>query len=305
MSLLMDDFITPLPNEDLITLIIYLMRYPLEVCQVVAPGLDKYTCKELEIAFTNSMKAPPDIFVESSYSKEDFGYTVEEDYSILHSYKIDSNVFPIRHKKTTEDRIIEIRDQDDEVINKLAKMMLNEELFSLTEENSFESIEYLRNTQLEPKDFDSCRCSIPISPTYIDSFPASDELITLHSQLSLISESYFMDGDLAMLRASDHYYMMKSAAILLGRSTDKTFVDIDLSYGLDPFCTHLSRNQAIISFLEDSNFYIENIGLRSFRVNGVLIPPNSICQLNEGSILDFSGYVLLFLPNSSMVEQIH
>ena len=46
------------------------------------------------------------------------------------------------------------------------------------------------------------------------------------------------------------------------------------------------------------------IGNRAFRVNGELIPPGDICMVNEGDIFDFSGVLLLFLPNKRLIEEI-
>ena len=97
---------------------------------------------------------------------------------------------------------------------------------------------------------------------------------------------------------------MNRQAILLGRASSLAEVDIDISTNDDNSCVHISRRQAIISFLDDCNFYIENIGKRTFRVNGVLIKPDQMARIPSFAILDFSGVLFMFIPNKRLIEEI-
>jgi hypothetical protein len=62
--------------------------------------------------------------------------------------------------------------------------------------------------------------------------------------------------------------------------------------------------QVILAFVEDCNFYLENVGNRVFRVNGVVVEAGQICQLPAGALLDFSGTLLMFIPNETLVRDI-
>ena len=120
---------------------------------------------------------------------------------------------------------------------------------------------------------------------------------------------YFMkdrrfDNCLAILRSEKYEFLMQSEAIMIGRGSADQIVDVEMNFVSEKPCTHISRNQAIISFLEDCNFYIENCGNRAFRVNGVIIPVGAMGILPPNSILDFSDALLLFIPNLNLVEEV-
>ena len=126
----------------------------------------------------------------------------------------------------------------------------------------------------------------------------------MNENLLLIASAKFQPDQLAMLRSEENYFIIKQAAVLLGRNTDKNEVDIDVSYNSDPHCPHISRKQAILSFQPDFNFYIENIGVRAFRINGALLPPGFSCILPPGAMLDFSGALFIFIPNQELINKI-
>jgi hypothetical protein len=109
---------------------------------------------------------------------------------------------------------------------------------------------------------------------------------------------------LAVLRSERNQYIMRREAVMIGRGTIDRDVDIDLTFETDRTCTHISRMQAILAFLEDCNFYLENVGNRVFRVNGVVVEAGQICQVPAGALLDFSGTLLMFIPNETLVKDI-
>jgi hypothetical protein len=109
---------------------------------------------------------------------------------------------------------------------------------------------------------------------------------------------------LAILRSERNQYLMRREAVLIGRGTIDRDVDIDLTFETDRTCTHISRMQAILAFVEDCNFYLENVGNRVFRVNGVVLEAGQICQLLPGALLDFSGTLMMFIPNETLVKDI-
>jgi hypothetical protein len=110
---------------------------------------------------------------------------------------------------------------------------------------------------------------------------------------------------LAIFRSERNQYFMRREAVLIGRGTLDHDVDIDLTFESDRTCTHISRMQAIVSFLEDNRFYLENVGHRVLRVNGVTIEPGQMCQLPSGALLDFSGTLLIFIANEAFAKEIH
>jgi len=139
---------------------------------------------------------------------------------------------------------------------------------------------------------------------YVPGENIDNEILNLHSRISLFASVSFQNTDLAILRSEKNQYIIKREAVLIGRSAPNAEVDINLALECDKECVQVSRKQAIISFFADCNFYIENIGRKPFRVNGVLINPGKICLLPHYSVLDFSSIVLVFLPNLQLIKKI-
>lgn len=131
----------------------------------------------------------------------------------------------------------------------------------------------------------------------------SSEIESLNQDLTAMA-SKFKPSDLAILRSESQIFSMRREVVMIGRPSPGHDVDIDLSFESDKTCTHISRFQAILSFLEDFQFYIENVGQRPFRINGALIYPGAMAIIPAGAILDFAGTLLLFIPNIVFIETI-
>ena len=184
----------------------------------------------------------------------------------------------------------------DNFYNAYARDILTEEMFDLSTQPK---------TNIDPEDLSLCRCAYrreyPIKPTQ----ESQTEVTRLMQGIQGPAFAYdSLRHVLAILRSETHEYYMKREALLIGRGTADHDVDIDLTFETDRTCTHISRAQAILSFMSDCNFYLENIGTRVFRVNGALIHPGKICRLIPGAILDFSGTLLMFIPNEEFVVEI-
>ena len=78
--------------------------------------------------------------------------------------------------------------------------------------------------------------------------------------------------------------------------SDELLQDAIINHGL--VCTD------DIEKIRDCNFYIENIGTRLFRVNGVQVLPGNMAKIPPFAILDFSDTMFLFIPNLKFVENV-
>jgi microspherule protein 1 len=97
-------------------------------------------------------------------------------------------------------------------------------------------------------------------------------------------------------------FEMKTKMVLVGRATKDCQVDMDLSE--EGPAHHVSRRHAIINLKRDGDFYIKNIGARSFDVNGKSVRKEKSTRLNHDSVLSICGMNFLFEVNTQMHAKI-
>jgi hypothetical protein len=207
---------------------------------------------------------------------------------------------PFRSADSIVDRIEFLRrlstEFTDEFFESYAQSLLSEELASCA---------VVDDPEVDRELFSHSICSFlpefPIEPT-CEVKTQLDSLQTIVPGLSFSSDLLWRT--LAILRSEKNQYFMRREALLIGRGTVDHPVDVDLTFESDRTCTHISRMQAILAFMEDGHFYLENVGHRVLRVNGRAIEAGQICQLTTGALLDFSGTLLIFIPNDKLVKEI-
>ena len=186
------------------------------------------------------------------------------------------------------------------------------ELEHMSEEQKISLIksisERIAKEQLLSDSFSNSEIHPPCISHFYERFPTTtatnDAIHSLSSHFNLIIDGIFDIGELAVLRSENFLYHMKRESVLIGRRTHENPVDIDLNYEIPPNCSHISRKQAILSFAPDFEFYIQNIGLSSFRVNGIIIESQTICKLQIGALLDFADVLLMFIPNVQFINEL-
>jgi hypothetical protein len=276
--------------------------------QVVSAPLEKYAKQELFEKWTSYLHCPPDVRIEPRELESCREFSQDEDFALLVFMRSSVKFYdfmrvygflfkPFRSDRSLFDRIEYLKTIDqDEFYSSYAHMILNEQIFHLA----------ARETANDPAIFAQAVCSFvldqtPIAPTE----EASNEIASLVKDVrGLTFSSAEKLPALAILRSERNEYLMGRQAIVIGRGTTDHEVDIDLTFESDRNCCHISRAQAVLSFLEDCCFYLENVGNRAFRVNGLLIESGGMCQLPPGALLDFSGALLMFIPNESLVADI-
>ena len=301
----------------------------LKALMVEPPGEAQITMESLEIYSKNQLKQiTKDLMKKSPTFKFSADlpftpeFTLDEDVCLLNYIRLyqkskkksledfvreQSFLFrPCRTLAEIKERVGQLSKLSDEekaeIIEKQVNQIVTEDLyFQSTEPTTEEQKSY----GLTSDAFVTSRCFYePYHQPPIRNPNVSKQIKQCESLLPIVTDSYFSNRCLAILRTEKTVYYMKREAITFGRESIDYDVDVDLSFEIEKTCIHTSRVQAILSFLDDFNFYLENIGNRAFRVNGELIPPGDICMVNEGDIFDFSGVLLLFLPNKRLIEEI-
>lgn len=94
--------------------------------------------------------------------------------------------------------------------------------------------------------------------------------------LGVLAACFFCAGALACLCGRSGRYMIKSSAVVIGRSSDsKGDVDVDLSK--EGPAVRVSRLHAQLNLMESGTFGIKNIGRRSLVVNGNMVSSVHLC----------------------------
>ena len=234
-------------------------------------------------------------------------YQPKKEKTVEEYFKQQSAIFrPCRTLKEVKQRVNEISKMSDEEKQEIIEKQVNQ---IITEDLYFQSTEPTTDEQktygLSAESFVTSRCFYePYHQPPIRNSRVPLQIEQCEKTLPIVTDKYFNNRCLAILRTENTVYYMKREAITFGRESIDYDVDVDLSFENEKTCIHTSRVQAILSFLDDLNFYLENIGNRGFRVNGELIPPGDICKVNDGDIFDFSGVLLLFIINKRLVENI-
>jgi len=103
----------------------------------------------------------------------------------------------------------------------------------------------------------------------------------------------------AALRGRHVRYLMRSREITIGRSTEDTTVDIDLS--LEGPAYKVSRKQGSIKMKNNGEFVLTNEGKRSIFVDGKPVLKGSKVRLHNQSVLEISLLRFVFLINEQIV----
>ncbi|OHS95344.1 hypothetical protein TRFO_38533 [Tritrichomonas foetus] len=308
----------PLTEEALNSLYRAIMYLPLNLLQLVPP-LHLYSISELEYYIVNMLHNPPTIELDiDSLRNLMVPFDINEDFAIVSMIRMNPGPFsfelvqrfsyafkPIRTAHQIANRIEELQMASNEereyIIQKFADETFKEYLSSQVKDGNSEQLTELNLTK---RDFDICTISKPKNPEIPIPPEIDQEINLLSSHRWMFIKERFASNDLAIIRSEKHEFYMRLCAIIIGRNSPQGEVDIDLSYYMKGGCHHVSRQQAILSFQKDYFFYLENIGKRSFRVNGTIVPKGKFCILQPGAIIDFSDILLMFIPNEPLVDKI-
>ena len=103
----------------------------------------------------------------------------------------------------------------------------------------------------------------------------------------------------AALRGRHVRYLMRSREITIGRSTEETTVDIDLS--LEGPAYKVSRKQGVIKMKNNGEFVLTNEGKRPIFVDGKPVLKGSKVRLHNESVLEIALLRFVFLINEQIV----
>lgn len=313
--------ITTVPKELAPKIISAMMAVPYQYAQGLVPGLERFTQQEIKEMYEVVLSNPPQNFADPPIIQ--FPFSAEEDVILL-SYinktpKLSFDDFisrygyifnPSRTKSVIQTRIFQLQnfspDQIDKIYEDFARTTVKEERMynSIMRKNP----QLIKGNPLNPNK-EQCYC---LENSFIKNIrsvrnPSIDEEITAieKSALGLISKR-FESNDLAILLNEHIKISMKHKFLVLGRqsSSDSQDNDIDLGFFNSMVCTHVSRAQAAIQFMEDGKFYCKNIGDGPFRINGTLILPKNITVIQNNDIFDFSDTIFLFFINIPLVNEI-
>ena len=103
----------------------------------------------------------------------------------------------------------------------------------------------------------------------------------------------------AVLRGRHVRYLMRSREITIGRATETSNVDIDLS--LEGPAYKVSRKQGSIKMKNNGDFVLTNEGKRPFFVDGKPVLKGSKVRLHNDSVLEIDFLRFVFLINEDLV----
>jgi hypothetical protein len=307
-----------LPPNVVPHLISSMLSVPLPWAQVCVPGLEKFTQNELRQMISTLLKTQPELTQFDFSSSSDSFWDLDEDVVLLSYLNSDQSVGvleflgdlasilkPTRTAESIESRLIYLMkagdSEKDEMIEKWTKGAVLERRFfkSLNQEKSVDRKS--RNVSLE---MERCFCLPWDSPTFSKNSEVEKEVKEIEKSLEFISTDMSQNHELGYFRSDFVQFSMRERYIVIGRGTRDTEVSVNLGFVIDQPCKHISRKQAAVQFLYDGQFYIENIGTGNFRVNGKILQPKQFALLPTNALLDFSGAILMFIPNIAFIKQI-
>lgn len=136
------------------------------------------------------------------------------------------------------------------------------------------------------------------------SFP-DVEIAALEASMKYLAVGAFGSDTLALFAGDEAVFTMRHQCVTIGAGGVGRRVMVDLR-GFDervPVST-LTRFAAVVMFMEDGCFYIENTGRKTFAVNGTDIPPGSVAKVPDQSIFDFADVIFMFLIATETVQAI-
>ena len=283
------------------------LAVPLCDAQITVGGLEQFTQTEIKTEWKKILsQGPPNTPFDPNIPPSLNEFDLEEDVFLLIYLRLSSsdpsyplNQFlqdfplkPIHSIASIKDRLLHLsqlsEEEQDSKFQDLSQLISYEKVFFGPQKTEY----------AQPL------CYYNPLPKVVPTPESEIELKKLSQKFPLFTYSKFGPSDLAILRSENYIYYMRREAILIGRHTIDHHVDVDLNFETHQFCTHISRAQAVLSFQDDYKFYLENVGNRTFRVNGVLIPSTGVCCLPPGALLDFSGALLLFIPNQQLINEL-
>ena len=121
----------------------------------------------------------------------------------------------------------------------------------------------------------------------------------LVSSITGVSPGQLDEHTVAVLRGRHVRYLMRSREITIGRSTEFSSVDIDLSIE-GPACK-VSRKQGTIKMKNNGEFFLTNEGKRPFFVDGKPVLKGSKVRLHSESVLEIALLRFVFLINEQLI----
>ncbi|KAL7144158.1 hypothetical protein ABFS83_08G240100 [Erythranthe nasuta] len=117
---------------------------------------------------------------------------------------------------------------------------------------------------------------------------------------SCLQRAMTSQGALAILYGRHLRHYIRKPEVLLGRSTDDFFVDIDLRK--EGRANKISRRQAIIKMEADGSFFLKNLGKSSVSVNGIAVATGQLLNLSSGCLIEIKGMSFVFEINQGYVR---
>ena len=295
-------------NEEIANILTATLAMPFQDIHACYDISTERTKHEIETCFRELLTKPLKMKLDSIKPKVKMAFTLEEDFWLLtyitkyHDLEIDTllknfkdRFYPIRTQKEILERIDEIKknspEENDQIITNFARQILTDKLVA-------ESYQNLPNATV--CDQQKCMKLIEDKPKFIK----NDEINQITSLFPMFVDYKFTNGELALLVSESYVFSMVRSRVSIGYSRNFNEVDIDLRLAATADCCHISKKQAVLSFLQNGHFYIENIGSSIFRVNGVIIPPKKVACLPEMALLDFCDQLYIFIPNTQLVNKI-
>ena len=215
----------------------------------------------------------------------------------LHSHWLRLKHFHLLNDQTVEqfnklDEVPSFSDAEEQIENEL-QGMLNSNVPSTPVSSSFKQEDIINqelalNNRKTKREIRQLENEIPKWQMLVDS-------------LTGVAPSDFDNETYAVLRGRRVRYLMRSKEITLGRCTNDSTVDVNLS--LEGPSSKISRKQALIYLNSNGDFIITNTGKHAFVVDSKPILGNlSSCKLNNNSIVEIAGLRFVFLINQDLIS---
>ncbi|MDP2435780.1 MAG: FHA domain-containing protein, partial [archaeon] len=108
---------------------------------------------------------------------------------------------------------------------------------------------------------------------------------------------------LATLSGRKLLHLMRTQKVVIGRSTPKNRVDVDLL--CETHSLRVPRRAAVLSFQQDGNFHLRNVSSKAILVNGFPVLPRAKHRLPlDASLIEIGGVLILFSVHMPMWHQI-
>lgn len=205
-------------------------------------------------------------------------------------------------------------DEEEEYSENIINLPLPEHASHLLSNDNEENLCHLKDL---PRPSSYQKIFIPENTNSCDSINAPPEIIEImqkhmeeYKQIDQSAKIFFLSkhsNDIAVLTNDEYRYYIRTRYTTLGRSYyDSLEADINLLVFSQSRLKKIkiSRLQALLELDKINNFLITNIGDFEFKVDGSTLMPQHRCKLQQGSILDFDGIVVLFIYNQELIFKI-